>query len=459
MPLRNISSDPNDEYFADGLTEELITVLSQVKGLRVIARTSVSRYKGTDRGVKEIGSELRVGSVLEGSVRKTANKVRVTAQLIDVASEEHIWADKYDRDLDDVFLIQSDIAKHVSEELRIKLHPEEEKQIDKRETQSVIAHVAYLKGRTLLHDRTEKGIRDAQEQFELAIKHDPHYARAYTGLADVHLIFEDLLMAPPSESRGKAGAFVKKALELDPDLPEAHVSLASILDEEYRFADAEKEYKQAIALTPSYAQAHHWYCILLRKLGRADEALQEISLAEELDPLSPSISQNAFMVNLYLENWNDVETRAERIRETEMDNPYALVALIVYHLCKAEYEQALECCARLKQLSPNFPVFSPEDTVAYIYAVTGRRSEAIEILNILENKAKGGGPVLWSDVAFVYLGLNDLDGCFNCLGRSLEDHERTGYLSAIRYLPMWSKAKSDPRFNNLLRRFGLPAIS
>jgi len=452
-----MSPDSNDEYFADGLTEELITVLSQVKGLRVIARTSVDRYKGSDRGVKEIGRELRVGSILEGSVRKSANKIRVTAQLIDVVSEEHIWADKYDRDLDDIFLIQSDIAKHVSNELKITLGPAEEQRLDKRETESATAHVAYLKGRTFLHTRTEKGIRDAQEQFELAIKHDPHYARAYTGLADVYIILGDHRLAPLSECREKSRAFVKKALELDPNLPEAHVSFASTLSDDYRFVEAEKEYKQAIALNPSYALAHHWYCLLLGELGRSDEGLREALVAEELDPLSRVIGQAAFMWNLAVGKTEEIAKRVERFRESEMDNPFAVECLVIYHMFRSDYEQALEYCGKLQQLSLDSPVSSPEPYIAYICAVTGRHKEAIDMVSKLEMNTSGVGSVPFFDIALAYVGLNDLDGCFKCLERAFENHER--FFVQFRYFPFLEKARKDKRFNDLLRRANLPPIT
>jgi adenylate cyclase len=456
LPLQSISPDPNDEYFADGLTEELITVLSQVKGLRIIARTSVSRYKGTDRGVKEIGNELQVGSVLEGSVRKSANKVRVTAKLIDVASEEHVWADKYDRDLDDIFLIQSDIAKHVSDGLSITLGPAEENRIDKKETASTVAHLAYLKGRTLLHKRVEKGIREAQEQFELAIKSDPHYARAYAGLADVYIILGVHLFAPLSQCREKSRTFVKKALELDPNLAEAHVSLGWTLTEDYRFADAEKEYEQAIALNPSYALAHHWYSILLGELGRGDEGLREALLAEELDPLSPVISQTAFMWNLRLGVEGEVTKRVERFREMGLD-PFALGGLIMYHLWKFEYAQALDYCAKLQQRSLDFPASSPEPYIAYIYAATGRRKEAVEILSKLESSASRVGSVPFFEIALIYAGLNDLDGCFKCLDRAFENHDR--FFIVFRYFPFLENVRKNKRFNDLLKRANLPPIN
>jgi len=458
LPFENISPDPNDSYFADGLTEELITVLSQVKGLRVIARTSTSRYKGTDKGVSLIGSELQVGSILEGSVRKMGNKIRVGVQLIDVASQEHLWVDQYDRDLSDIFSIQSDIAKHVSDGLKVTLMRAEEKRIEKRETENVIAHVAYLKGRTLLHDRSEKALRSAQEQFEAAITQDPNYARAYAGLADVCGLLGEYRFAPWSECREKTKAFLKRALDLDPDLPEARVSLAVSYADDYRYAEADDEFKHAITLNPSYATAHLWYADCLRDQGRLEEALFEILRAEELDPLSPVISYVASDMYLCQGNDEEVLKRVQKIREIDPESPFAIRALADYYLVKSDYTQALTSYRKLKQLFSSNRGENIDSYLGYIYAVTNRHEEAIKILNTLQSNITTDFSIAPMDIAWVYMGLGDLDGCFKWLEKAFDEHAFGDIFGFIRYFPLPSleKVRRDPRFNNILKRANLP---
>lgn len=458
LPFNNISPDPNDGYFADGLTEELITVLSQIKGLRVIARTSTSRYKGTDKGISLIGSELQVGSILEGSVRKMGNKIRVGVQLIDVASQEHLWADHYDRDLSDIFSIQSDIAKHVSDELKVTLMRAEEKRIEKRETENVVAHVAYLKGRTLLHDRSEKGLRRAQEQFEVAITQDPYYARAYAGLSDVWGLLGEYRFAPWPECREKTKAFLKRALDLDPSLPEACVSLASSYVDDYRYAEAEQEFKHAITLNPSYATAHLWYADCLRDQGRFEEALFEILRAEELDPLSPVICYVAS--DMYLSQGNDEEVlkRVQRIREIDPESRFAMRALADYYLVKSDYAQALTCYRKMKQLFSSNRGENIDSYIGYIYAVTNRHGEAIAILNTLQSNITRDFSIAPMDIAWVYMGLGDLDECFKWLEKAFDEHAFGDVFGFIRYFPLPSveKVRRDPRFINILKRANLP---
>jgi TolB-like protein/class 3 adenylate cyclase/Flp pilus assembly protein TadD len=459
LPFENISPDPNDSYFADGLTEELITVLSQIKGLRVIAKTSVSRFKGTDKGVSQIGSELRVGSILEGSVRKSANKIRVTVQLIDVASEEHVWVNQYDRDLSDIFLIQSDIAKSISDELRVTLAPSEQRRVERMETQNATAHVAYLKGTTLLRDRSEQALRGAQEQFELAIRHDQNYARAYVGLADVWDLFGEYRFAPWRECREKTEFFLKKALDLDPSLPEARASLAGSCVADYRFAEAAEEFKHAIMLNPSYASAHLWYSDCLRDQGRFEDSRTEILRAEELDPLSPIISYVAS--DMYLAQGNDEEVlkRVQRIQEIDPESPFAMRALADYYLVKSDYAQALTCYRKMKQLFSSTRGENIDSHLGYIYAVTNRREEAIAILNTLQSNISKDFSISPIDIAWVYVGLGDLDGCFKWLEKAFDEHDFMNVFGFIRYFPLMEKVRRDPRFNDLLKRANLPLES
>jgi len=453
LPFTNISPDAQDSYFADGLTEELITTLSKVRGLRIIARTSTSHYSGTSKSVSQIGSELQAGTVLEGSVRKAGNKIRVTAQLIEASGQEHLWADQYDRDLTDIFSIQSDIARHVSEELKVALLSDEQKRIEKAETTSVSAHVAYLRGRTLLRDRSEKALRAAEEQFELAIKHDPNYAQAYAGLADVHQLLWDWGFAPRAECQEKSKALVKKALELDSNLPEACLSLAELHFDDYRFAEAEEVFKRAIALIPSNATAHLWYCVCLLQLGRQREALTEVLRAEELDPLSPVIISWVHDIYYDLGDLEQALNRLQKLKEIDPEGRITLVTFAYHYLREADYDQALIALKKCQQL---WPVESlAASGLAYVYAVTGRRQEAFEILERLQDDFNRRGSVEASQIAWVYCVLDDIDECFVWLEKAFKARE-TKFFSFYRFSPLAEKVRKDPRFTDLLRRANLP---
>lgn len=451
LPFENISPDPNDSYFADGLTEEIISAISEARGLRVVARTSVNRYKGTSKGVAEVGAELQVAYILEGSVRKASNKVRVNAQLIEVESQEHLWSNRYDRDLDDIFSIQSDIAKRVTEALRDALFSGQPRRTEKKETSSLTAYVAYLKGRALLHDRTEKAIKGAKEQFELAIHEDSGYAKAYAGLADVHVLLGDYLFAPVPLSLDNAKSYVNKALELDPNLSEARASLGNYLMFEYRFYEAEEEFRKAISLNPSYATAHQWYGICLHQLGREDESLGECLIAEELDPLSSALALSAAYRLIWKGRYDEALERVRKIKEIDPTSPLGTEALMAYHFSRREWDRAMTDLQEMVQQDPSDPYLDMD--IAYIYAVTGRRDEALKIIEKLKEipeNARTKGNL----IAFVYAGLGDLDECFRWLNYALENREL--FLGFYRSYPLLQNVSRDPRFSELLKKANLP---
>ncbi len=291
LPLTNMSPDPNDRYFADGMTEELISRVSKIGELGVISRTSIMRYRDTTVPLGQIGQELGVGSVLEGSLRKAGNRVRITAQLVDVKSDRHLWSESYDRNLDDIFAIQSDIAQQVAEALKVQLLTGERQGIQRKATESVEAYTLYLKGRYYWNERTEEGNKMVSRYFEEATKKDPKFALAYVGLADCYNIFSDYRWMPPGEALPKAKSFALRALEMDDGLAEAHASLGLVLcNHDWDFDAAEREFKRAIELNPSYASAHQWYAIFLVFMRRDLDAYDEIKRASELDPLSPIIA-------------------------------------------------------------------------------------------------------------------------------------------------------------------------
>ncbi|MDE1858654.1 MAG: tetratricopeptide repeat protein, partial [Thaumarchaeota archaeon] len=293
LPFANMSPDPADEYFADGMTEELIGAMSRIAGLRVIARTSVMGYKRSPKRIDEVAKELDVGTVLEGSVRKAGERVRISVQLIDSKTGEHLWSDSYDRDLKDALAIQSDISKTVAEELEVKLLSHEKASFEKRRTVNPDAYLLYLKGRSYWAERTELNTKNAIECFEQAIALDPAMAPAYSGLADCYNVLSDYGWMQPDRASPMAKQYSIKALEVDPDLAEAHASLAwTLMSYSWDFVSAGREFRRATALRPNYAIAYHWYAILHLFLRKCDDALSLEQRAYELDPYSRTIGMS-----------------------------------------------------------------------------------------------------------------------------------------------------------------------
>jgi TolB-like protein len=299
LPLANLSGDAEQEYFADGMTEELITQLGRMSGLRVISRTSVNRYKHTNKSLQEIARELGVDAVVEGAVERSGDHVRVTANLVQVDPERHLWAESYERDLRDVLVLQSDIARAIAREIRVELTPQEQARLSVYRPVSPEAHEAYLKGLYFWNQRTEEGLTKGLEYFQKAIELDPNYPQGYAGLADSYAVLAYRGYLAPQEAYPHARAAALKALELDDDLAEAHTALAAVTEMyDHDWVSAEREFKRAIELSPGYANAHHWYALHLDETGRMEESIAEIKRALELDPLSMIINVNV-AVTLY----------------------------------------------------------------------------------------------------------------------------------------------------------------
>ncbi len=452
MPFANISPDPGDAYFSDGLTEEVISALSEIKELRVIARTSINRYRGvTDKDAAEIGSELQVAFILEGSVRKSGNKIRVATQLIEASTQEHVWSNHYDRDLDDIFLIQSDIAKNVADSLKLTLFADERTHIEEKGTGSSTAYVAYLKGRALLHDRSKKAIRGAKEQFEIAIKEDPSFALAYAGLADIQMLSSDYLLSPFPESLEAARSYIRKAIELDPDLAEARVSLAQELMYEYRFHEAEEEFRRAISLNPSYATAHHWYANCLADLGRDEESQSEIMIAEDLDPLSSIIALSAVYNYMEQGKFDEAQKRLKKLVEIDSASQLVTEGFMIYHLLRKEWDEAIEYIEKMRKEEPNDPYLDAD--MAYIYASTGRKEEALKIIEKLDREVPESSGTKYSLLAFANAAFDNLDECFRLLDRAYATQEV--FFGWFRHSPVFERVRKDPRFNELMKRADL----
>ena len=453
LPLSNISPDPKDGYFADGLTEELITVLSQVRGLRVIARTSVDRYKSHDQGVAQISRDLGVGSVIEGSVRIAGDRLRVTVQLVDALNEEHLWAQNYDRKLDDIFSVQSDIAKQVAENLEVKLLAADKDRIGRRSLDNIAAYKDYLRGRTLLARRKKVEMKQAKELFEKSIKEYPNYAPAYAGLADTYYLLGDYAAMPSEEARQKSREYATKALKLDPDLAEAHSSLGLNLFAEYRFVEAKSEHERALELNPSYAMAHMWYAQCLGSLRRYDEQLEHLIIAEQLDPLSPVILWNEMLLMGLLGRKEEAWEKCERISKVDPGSARALTArAFCFDVVDGNPTRALEELEKYPELrEETFVIMSLATTSASL----GDREAADSWIKKLLDKPVTNAYAT-STVAFVHLSLGDIDQFFAWANKAVDN--KMMELVNVELFPDMKPLLSDPRWKALRARANLDKI-
>jgi adenylate cyclase len=352
LPFASLSPDPNDVFLADGITEEIISTTAGISGLEVISRTSVMGYKGTSKKVKEIGKELDVGSILEGSFRKAGNRIRVTAQLIDVSGDKHLWSQSYDKLLDDVFAVQTDIAKQVAESLRVKILAPELERLERKPTLSSKAYSLYLRGRYHWHKRDVHEMDRAVEYFEEAIREDENFALGYVGLADCFEIIASNLRIEKEKNHQRAKEMLARALELEPDLAEAHATKGLVLSNELRLREAEKELRKAIELKPSYSSAHQWYSLTLASLSRWEEALVQIEKAVELDPFSAVISTNHCGYYLYRRDYGkalEIMKKASELAPTYAF-PHLFLARIYVKLKMIEdVKRELELYVRLAE--------------------------------------------------------------------------------------------------------------
>jgi TolB-like protein/Tfp pilus assembly protein PilF len=451
LPFVNMSPDPQDEFFADGLTEELIGRISQVRELEVIARTSVMSYKKKDKKAGEIGRELNVGSLVEGSVRRSGNKVRVTAQLIDTNRESHLWSSNYDRDLQDIFEVQSDISEKVAEALRVQLLPAERMAIEKKPTSNKEAHLLYLKGRYHWNERTPKSSELAVQYFEKAIKEDPSYAPAYVGLADALTILSDQGVKKPYETGLRIKDLAEKALELDPTLAEAHASLANVLA--YVFWDwprSELEFKRCIDLNPAYPTGRQWYGKYLSFLGRYDDAVEQHHRALLLDPYSLIININ------YAEGLAEAGRYSEAVEQSKKTvalDPNFLIGHFefgIIYLGGLEFEKAENEFKKALEIVPDFPAALGH--LAYGYSISRRRDEGELVLSrIREIASRSYVPP--ATIALAEFGLGQTEEAFKHFDEALE--ERSPWLLYFKAFPAYQDLKSDVRFQRILSRMGL----
>jgi TolB-like protein/class 3 adenylate cyclase/Flp pilus assembly protein TadD len=450
LPFVNMSGNDADEYLSDGMTEEIITALAKVSGLRVAARTSSFAFKGKNEAIEKIGDQLHVHAVLEGSVRKAANRLRITTQLINIADGYHLWSETYDREMADIFAIQSEVAQRVADALKVTLLADERQRLGRKATENLEAYNSYLLGRYYWNKRTEEGFQKGIEQFEQAIEKDPNYAAAYTGLADCYLVASRFGALPPATAMPKARAAVTRALEIDDTLAEAHNSLAMVFMRDWDWVAAEREWKRALQLNPHYATAHHWYGIsFLSNRGRADEAIAEVKRAQELDPLSLAISADLAHVRYYARRYDQAVDQAHRTLAMDPKFARAHWLLGVVYLQQGMNEEAIAELQAARQLEDSQRVIAQ---LGYAYAVSGRMSDAQKALTDLnELSQRHYVDPYW--IALIYTGLGDKDRAFEWLGRAYE--ERSSWLTSLKVDPQWDGVRSDPRFAELLKKVGL----
>ncbi len=456
LPFANFSPDPSDGYFADGITEEIISTVSGISGLSVISRTSVMGYKGTTKKVDEIGRELKVGSVLEGSFRKAGNRIRVTAQLIDVVGDRHVWAQNYDRNLDDVFAVQSDVARQVSEALRVRILVPEDERIGKRPTESTAAYTMYLKGRSYWNLRgSENALENVTKAlgcFEESVKEDPNFALGYVGQSDCrHKLCEFGIEVEANMQQSELEA--DKALQMDPSLAEAHATRATVLTSKRDYVGAEKEFKKAIELKPGYASAHHWYFLMLHDQLRWTEALEQIQRAAELDPLSPII---CYLIGHYHYDRCDYPRALEQFRRSvelggsSMRWAVALTygRMKLFDDMKREYGTWVDA---VKAFDPSARV-SADSEIAYFL---GDKETVRRLLPEVEARyGKPYGPSALR-IASSYFFLGEDDEGFKWLERSASGNVSNFFSADMQTDVEAKRLKGDPRYVNLLRRLGL----
>jgi TolB-like protein/DNA-binding winged helix-turn-helix (wHTH) protein/Tfp pilus assembly protein PilF len=452
LPLDNLSGEASQDYFADGMTDELITDLAQISALRVISRTSAMVYKGARKPLPQIARELNVDAVVEGTVLRSGDQVRITAQLIQASDDKHLWAESYEGNLRDTLALQNKVAGAIAEQIRINLNPHEQAALKKARVVDPEAYESYLKGRYFWNKRTANGLKGALAYFNQAIEEDPKYAQAYSGLADTYALLGDWQYAvmTPKEALPKAKAAAMKALELDDSLSEAHNSLAFCLEGfDWDFGSAEKEFRRAIELNPGYATAHHWYSWHLSLVGRNSEAIVEMRKAENLDPLSLII--NADLAELLLIAHLPDESIQQSRKTIEMDPNFALVhnQLAQAYLEKHMFGEAIAEIQKAIQLSGGSPTCTAN--LARAYAALGQKAAAIEQLNNLKKTSASGDPHS-AEIAMIYAALGNNDQAMTWLEKSYEERFNPGVLLRPGFDPL----RSDPRFQDLVRRIGLP---
>jgi TolB-like protein/DNA-binding winged helix-turn-helix (wHTH) protein/Flp pilus assembly protein TadD len=454
LPLENLSGDPSQEYFADGMTEELITDLAKVGALRVISRTSVMRYKGTKKGLPEIARELNVDGIVEGSVMRSGNRVRITAQLLHAPTDRHLWAEAYERDLGDVLRLQNEVAQAIAQQVRAQLTPQQQARFRSAGSVNPDAYEAYLRGRYYLSNQFTmlQPLNMAKSYFEESIRKDPGFALAYSGLADSYVYLAFFRQLSPEAAYGPAKEALRKALELDDSMGEAHDTLGLLSwRSEWNWNAAEREFNRAIALAPNYSCAHEDRAVYLSFIGRRAEALAEIAKSRELDPgPSSAMAESAAYYQL-----RDYQSLVEASRRGVVSSPNEWTE---HYNLGVGYEGTGKLLEAISEYQKAIEISNGDHdataSLAHAFAGIGRRAEAEKILHDFERKSKSGyvSPYM---IATIYAGLGEKDRAFEFLERAYQERslDISWHLKADLRI---DNLRSDPRFHLLLQRVGFP---
>jgi TolB-like protein/Flp pilus assembly protein TadD len=452
LPFQDMSPQRDQEYFCDGITEEIINTLTHVGNLKVIARTSCFVFKGKYEDIREIGRKLDVETLLEGSVRKAGNKLRITAQLIQVADGSHLWSERYDRDLEDIFAVQDEISLAIVDNLKIKLLGDEKTAIMKHHTDNLEAYNLYLKGRYYWNKRTKDDLRKSINYFEESINIDIAFALAYAGLADSYIVLGEWWYYPPNEVFPKAKKAAMKAVELDYELAEAHNAMGAIKrDYEWDWFAAEKEYLKAIELNPNYPTAYQWYSEYLSIMGRHDEAIENIIHAQELNPLSPILyTLGGYLIYHNAKQYDQAISQCQKALEIDSNYIFAYNALARNYIAKKMYEEAITAVKKTAFLSDGGSLSNT--LLAQAYALSGKRNEAEVVLNMLvENSNK----IYTSEtmIAIIYIALNMKDKALEWLEKAYLN--RNFGLIYLNESPTFDNLRTEPKFQTLIKKMGL----
>jgi serine/threonine-protein kinase len=452
LPFVNMSADAENEYFCDGLAEELLNALAKIDDLKVAARTSAFSFKGKNTNVSEIGTVLNVKTVLEGSVRKSGNQLRITAQLINATDGYHLWSERYDREMKDIFDVQDEITLAVVDALKVKLLGEEQGAVLKRYTRNPEANEFFLRGLFYFNKFTPDDFQKASENFQSAIAIDPNYTLAYVGLAEAYTELSFFSFSP-NETMPKAREAANKALELDDTLGEAHNSLAIIkMYFDWDYAGAEQEYKRAIALNPGNPPAHMWYGFYLGLMGRFEESLKEMQRAQELDPLNAPNNSGIGIVLLWARQF---ERAIEQFRKVLELNPNYYIAcnyLAEAYAHIGDFDSAIATIEKVQQAVTDPLTLS---TAGYLYGKSGDRIKALEILNEFE-KRSNEEYVPAMNFAQIYAGLGDIEQALVWLDKAC--NERAVWIPFLKADLKFDSLRFDPRFQELLKKVGFPAV-
>jgi TolB-like protein/Tfp pilus assembly protein PilF len=447
LPLDNLSRDPEQEYFAEGLTEALITTLAKIGELRVVSRTSAMQYKGVRKPLREIARELEVDAIVEGTVLRVGRRVRITAQLIDAPKETHLWAESYERDLRNVLALQSELAQAIAQEVQVKLTPQERKHLAQTRAVDPEAYEAYLKGRHHWNRRSGDGLKKALEYFQQAIDKDSTYAPAYAGLADCAGIAGFWSFAVPAEGCGRAKMAARKALEIE-ETAEAHASLAwAILHYDWDLSAAEKEFQRAIELNPRYATAHQWYGHCLGAMGRFEHAFAELKRAIQLEPLSLIINTSYAGISWLGRQWDQAIGQTQKTLDLDPNFAAGWFARARSYEGKGMPEAAIVYSQEAIKLSGGNLFFVAD--LGHAYAAAGKRDEALEVLGRLQETSKQRY-VNACFIANIYVALNENEEALQYLENAYQ--ERSAWMAYLEMDPWFDNLRSDSRFQDLLHR-------